>query len=357
MRLELIGERLKNLVCLAAFSLPLAASIEDASSATYGFQSPIHFPMTLAGNFGEPRPNHFHGGIDVKTDHVEGKPVYAIGEGYVAKASVGLNGFGNAVYIRHPNGRTSVYAHLREFAPKIAVTVKRYQRLHQEHGDTCEIEFPASQMPVSRGQFIAFSGNTGASTGPHLHLEVHETRSSNMLDPLEFLKAYVDDRVPPQILGIKAYPKQGEGSFATGSVFYPTTTGLYAWGKVGFAVRAEDYMDSVPNRYGIRFIRFYADDKLVFSSDVNGIPVEDNPLVNIWGDSIIFQTRRQWFLKSFIEPENTLPILTADENRGYVVFDEERPYRLKYVLSDIFGNTTEKEFVVMGRKRKLKNEI
>ena len=317
-------------------------------SADSIFTSPVHYTMTLAGNFGEPRPRHFHGGIDVKTEHVEGKAIYAIGEGYVIKASVNLKGFGNAVYVRHPNGKTSVYAHLREFSPRIADAVKRYQQ--ENHCDTFEVTFPACQLPVSRGQFIAFSGNTGASMGPHLHLEVHETQTDDLLDPLEYLKEYVSDHVPPVVRGFKAYPVAGEGKFATADVFYATTTGLWGWGKVGFAVQADDHMDSVPHRYGIRRTEFYVDGRLAFSSDVNGIPVKDHPLVNVWGDSAYYYSQREWFMKSFIEPANTLPVLQADDNRGYVIFNEQRPYHLKYVLSDIFGNKTVSEFIVEGRK-------
>lgn len=324
-------------LCLMAFS---ADSI---------FTSPIHYKMTLAGNFGEPRPNHFHGGIDVKTEHVEGKAIYSIGEGYVVKVSVNTDGFGKAVYVRHPNGMTSVYAHLSDFAPRLRCIVNSYRAVH--HCDTLAINLQATQMPVSRGQLIAFSGNTGHSMGPHLHLEVHETQTDNLLDPLAFMTNYVEDRVAPIVRGIKAYPVPGEGYFATADVFNDSTKGLWGWGRVGFALRADDKMDSVPNHYGIRYTEFYVDGKLAFRSDVNGIPKKDHPLVNVWGDSAYFYSQHEWFMKSFIEPRNTLPILHADENKGYVIFNEQRPYHLKYVLSDIFGNKTVKEFVVEGRRR------
>lgn len=313
------------------------------------FTSPIHYKMTLAGNFGEPRPNHFHGGIDVKTEQMEGKAIYSIGEGYVSKVTVNVDGFGKAVYVRHPNGMTSVYAHLSDFAPRLRRIVNSYRAAH--HCDTLAIDLMATQMPVSRGQLIAFSGNTGHSMGPHLHLEVHETQTDNLLDPLAFMMAYVEDRVAPIVRGFKAYPVPGEGVFATSDVFNDSTKGLWGWGRVGFALRADDKMDSVPNHYGIRYTEFYVDGKLAFRSDVNGIPVKDHPLVNVWGDSAHFYSQHEWFMKSFIEPRNTLPILQADENKGYVIFNEQRPYHLKYVLSDIFGNKTVKEFIVEGRRR------
>ena len=317
------------------------------------FTSPIHYTMTLAGNFGEPRPNHFHGGIDVKTEHMEGKPIYSIGEGYIYKVTVNINGFGNAVYVRHPSGLTSVYGHLRGFAPRIRAKVRKQQAVLQN--DTCEVLFQPGQMPVTRGQFIAFSGNTGASMGPHLHLEIHETKTDRLMDPLEYLRQYVADHIPPKIIAYKAYPVKGEGVFRgmmADSLFrVDSTSVLSAWGRVGFGIRAADYMDSIPNHYGIRYTKLFVDDQLVFESDVNGIPVADHLLVNVWGDFYYWQKERSWFMKSFIEPENTLPILTADKNHGYVLFTEERPYRFKYVLSDIFGNETVSEFTVMGKKK------
>ena len=173
------------------------------------------------------------------------------------------------------------------------------------------------------------------------------------MDPLEYLRDCVADHVAPRILAYKAYPVRGEGVFRgmmADSLFrIDSLTQLSAWGKVGFGIRAEDYMDSIPNRDGIRHTHFYVDGKLVFESDVNGIPIADHPQVNIWGDYFYFLQNRQWFMKTFIEPGNTLPILKADANKGYVVFNQQRPYLLRFELSDIYGNTTTSQFTVVGK--------
>ena len=129
--------------------------------AAIAYVSPVHYPIELAGNFGEPRPNHFHAGIDVKTDRMTGKPLYAMADGFISKVSVGTHGFGKAVYVRHPDGNTSVYVHLDDFAPQIEAAVKRYQYAHKVYAT--DIIFPATMMPVHKGQFIGFSGNTGSS--------------------------------------------------------------------------------------------------------------------------------------------------------------------------------------------------
>ena len=132
------------------------------------FGSPVNYPIALAGNFGEPRPNHFHGGVDVKTDGVEGKPIFSIGDGYVSHVSVGYDGFGNAVYVHHPEGYTSVYCHLKTFMPTIKAMVRKWQYTNKQ--STGDIWFKPTDLPVAKGQLIAISGNSGASEAPHLHL-------------------------------------------------------------------------------------------------------------------------------------------------------------------------------------------
>lgn len=284
--------------------------------------------ISLAGNFGEPRPNHFHGGLDLRTEGVEGKRVMSIGDGYVSRITVGLFGFGNAVYVTHPDGHTSVYCHLQRFAPRLEYILKRWQYEHEQR--EADVRFSSSDYPVSQGQLIAFSGNSGHSFGPHLHMEIHDTRTWAMLDPLEFLGAFVNDTVPPQIHDIKAYPQSDGG--------------------VGYAVYADDYMQNSSNHYGIRHSQLLVDGREVFSADVNGIPYSKNRMVNSWGDYDYFYHHSRWYLKMFIEPGNTLPILKADEQRGIQYFTEDRDYHLEVVLTDYFGNQTRRSFIVRGAK-------
>lgn len=318
-------------------------------AAALTYTSPVHYPIELAGNFGEPRPNHFHAGIDVKTDRSTGKPIYALADGFVSKVSVGTHGFGKAVYVRHPDGNTSVYVHLDAFAPQIEAAVKRYQYAHKVYA--ADINFPATMMPVHKGQFIAFSGNTGSSQGPHLHLELHRTQTGDLLDPLPYLKDYLTDTTAPAIYSFKAYPVQGEGKFQHSGqprVFTFDKGHFSAWGKVGFGVRAMDHMDGVYNSFGVRFIKLYCDGKLLFSADVNGIPQSMHRMMNSWGDYAHFMQTRVWFLKSFIEPGNLLPFLRTGGERGIVNINQQRDYQFRYVVSDVFGNQTIKEFVVRG---------
>ena len=290
------------------------------------FTPPVDYEISLAGNFGEPRPNHFHGGLDVRTEGVEGKHIYAISDGYVSRITVGKDGFGNAVYVTHPTGQTSVYCHLKSFSPRIKAALRRYQYKHQ----TCEADAHLTPLdvPVSQGQFIALSGNTGHSTAPHLHLEVHDTRTWNMLDPYQFLNEFIEDTVPPQIHQIMAIPQGGS--------------------KMGFAIWADDYMQGAYNHYGIHETLLYVDGQMVFHSVVDNIPVSMNRMVNSWGYYDYWARHRRWFMKSFKEPGNTLSCLQTDENRGIIDFSEPRDYHLEYVLRDFKGNETRCTFTVTG---------
>ena len=341
-------------IIILSFAFLCAANLQSSARPTgtlakariFNFQSPVDYDISLAGNFGEPRPHHFHGGLDIRTEGVEGKHIYAIADGYVSRITIGKDGFGNAIYITHPTGQTSVYCHLKSFSPRIKAALRRYQYQHQT--SEADARLTPLDVPVSKGQFIALSGNTGHSTAPHLHLEVHDTQTDNMLDPYQFLNEFIEDTVPPQIHAIMAIPQQG-GAFngnARHTTFSSSSTSLTAWGRVGFAVWANDYMQGAYNHYGIHETLLYVDGQLAFHSVVDNIPWNMNRMVNAWGYYEHWLRHRTWYMKSYIEPGNRLPCLLADENRGVIVFDDERDYQLEYVLRDYKGNETRRAFTV-----------
>lgn len=313
------------------------------------FGSPVHIPVQLAGNFGEPRPNHFHGGIDVKTERGVNFGIYTIADGYVSRAIVGEYGFGKALVIAHPNGYSSTYVHLNRFAPQVQTAVEKWQ--YQHHTFKGDIHFKPGEIPVRKGQFIALSGNTGASKGPHLHLEIHNTANDNLMDPLNWLSQIAPDRQAPTAYSFKSYPQRGKGVFqnSTDSKIYTFGTNRYrAWGLVGFGTWAYDHMDSVYNNYGVRYTALYCDGKKVYESDVNNIPTQCNRMINVWGDYEHYASRRIWYLKSFREAGNRLPFIKTAKNGGIINFNEQREYHLQYVFKDYYGNKTVKDIYVVG---------
>ena len=328
-----------------------------ASALSFG--SPVNHPISLAGNFGEPRPNHFHGGIDVRTGQVEGKPIFSVADGYVSRVTVGLDGFGNAVYVRHPGGITTVYCHLKKFVPQLAAMVRKWQYQNQ----TCfaDLRLRPTDFPVAKGQFIAVSGNTGASKAPHLHLEFHSTKTWDFIDPLDYLKDFVTDTTKPIAHSFMAYPMEGEGLFCGSQrkqSYGFTSTDLAreftAWGKVGFGLWANDYMEGSYGILGVHRTTLEVDGVTVFESVVDSIPDHCNRMVNSWGDYDHYCRTHLWYMKSFADPGNTLPMLHAGTaDRGIVTFDEERDYHLAYTVSDVFGNSRRYTFIVKGRRQSI----
>lgn len=325
------------------------------------YTPPVDYEMSLAGNFGEPRPNHFHNGIDVKTGGVEGKPIYSIGEGYVSRITVGMFGFGNAVYVAHPDGKTSVYCHLKSFSPRIKSLLRKWQYENQSY--IADVRLSPLDCPLSEGQFIAVSGNTGASQAPHLHLELRDTKTGRLLDPLSVLSSYIKDETPPMAHGFLVYPMKDLGLFnknrtcqAFRFISHNMEGHFTGWGKIGFGLWANDYSEATYNKYGVYETILLVDGKEVFHACVTDFPSQSTRMVNVWGDYGHYYQSGVWYMKSFTTPSNRLDMLKADDSLGIVDINEERDYHLEYILRDIFGNTSNYKFVVSGIAQTISKE-
>ncbi len=324
---------------------------------------PVTVPPALSGNFGELRSNHFHSGIDFKTQQVVNKPIVSIEDGYVSRISVAPGGYGLALYIDHPStGHTSVYAHLNSFSDRIArwVEEKQYE-LERFQVDL----YPGEDtLPVKRGEQVALSGNTGSSGGPHLHFEIRDTRTQDPLDGLEFMPKIPDTR-RPDLRGIAFYPVAGKGLVNSSSQAVRLTINsdgsgnpsglgrsIDAWGRIGVGVKSYDRMDGQANIYGVKYVRLYVDDEPVFSSTIRRFSFAETRMLNSFVDFEDWKKRRSFFMKSFLEPGNTLPFFET-KNRGYIDINEERPYRLRYELEDHAGNRLTYRFTVNGKKQSI----
>lgn len=333
----------------------LSAIVGLLLAVRFAYSSPVDYDVVLAGNFGEPRPNHFHCGIDIKTGGVEGKKLSAISDGYVSRITVGLNGFGNALYITHPDGNVSVYCHLKSFAPRITKELRKWQ--YANGASIADVRLAPSVCPVARGQFVAVSGNTGASSAPHLHLELHDAKNGHIKDPLDVIGWAVNDSQPPIAHAFMAYPVKGEGVFdgspikrSYGFSSHELPHRFTAWGKVGFGIWANDYMEATYNRYGVRETALFVDGEEVFRSTVDNLPPMFNRQINYLFDYDHYCRYGVWYARSFILPGVTMPFVSADCSRGIVEFSEERDYHIEYRLSDYFGNTAVYKFVVTGER-------
>lgn len=332
----------------------------------YDYRSPLDIPLILSANFGELRPNHFHTGLDIKTQGVINKQVYSIADGYVSRISVSPSGYGLAIYVDHPaTGQTSVYGHLNKFTPAIAKYVKDKQ--YEKENYKVDLNLLPEQFPLKKGDLIAYSGNTGSSGGPHLHFEIRDTKTKHALDPLPYYKKIIDDNIAPIIKGIAVYPIAGKGvvnnsSNALRQVITPLKEGGFSpinkkadvWGLIGIGIHANDRMSKTSNIYGVKTVRLYVDNSLIFSSNINEVDFDQSRMINSLTDFDYWYKTKGFYMRSFVEPANYLQVYPAiSTNNGYLNIDEEREYKLKYELEDAYGNKTSYNFAVNGKKQEI----
>lgn len=318
------------------------------------FVSPFDFPLFLSGNFGELRANHFHGGVDFKTQGVVGKPVRCIADGYISRVTVTPGGYGQAVYITHHNGYTSVYGHLQKFKSEVEKLVEAYQYEHEVF--VVDMKFSPEQFPLEQGEIFALAGNEGYSFGPHLHMEIRRTDTGEYIDPLQFYMDKVKDTTAPRATHAMLYPQPGEGVVNGSSqkkviAFANQQNPAEVWGKIAVGIKAYDYMDGVSNNYGVRSVKLFVDSVEVFRSTMDRFLPDENRMINAWTDYEEYATKSSWFMRSQILPGNTWRMLKANDEGGVVTINEERPYVFRYELEDLYGNRRSYRFIIKGKQQ------
>ncbi|PWT97961.1 MAG: M23 family peptidase, partial [Bacteroidetes bacterium] len=215
------------LLALALFPQTLSAQINPTPDYPKGyFRNPLNIPITLAGNFGELRANHYHMGLDIKTNKVQNYPVYAAADGYISRVKIEPGGFGRAIYINHPNGYSTLYAHLNDFFPALEQYVTQQQ--YKQETWAIYIELPPNLFPVKKGDFIAYSGTTGGSQAPHVHFEIRRTSTDINLNPLLF-GLPVADNIAPTITRIALYDRT-KSVYEQSPKIYPVKKIGSGWG-------------------------------------------------------------------------------------------------------------------------------
>lgn len=339
------------------FILLLLLIVQTSVFSQYG--EPLNIPPALSANFGELRNNHFHSGIDLKTQQVVNKPVFAVADGYISRISVSPSGYGLALYIDHTiEGHTSVYGHLNSFSVNIAEYVEKKQ--YENESFRVDLTLEPNEIPITKGQQIALSGNTGSSGGPHLHFEIRDRKTQAPLDPLQYVAKKLHDTLKPDLRGIAFYPIKAQGVVNGSStptrlnigkskagIPLPLQNKITAWGKMGMGIKAYDKIDGQSNIYGVKHIRLFVDNELVFSSTINEYLFSETRMLNSFIDFEDLRNNNSYYMKSYIEPGNTLRVY-KDGKDGYITINEVRPYLMKYELQDHYGNTTTYNFTVHG---------
>ncbi|WP_024479904.1 M23 family metallopeptidase [Cellulophaga baltica] len=326
------------------------------------FRSPLDIPLVLAGTFGELRSNHFHSGIDIKTQQREGLKAYAIADGTVTRIKVSLWGYGKVIYIAHPNGYTSVYGHLQKFSPKIEEYINKIQ--YKKQAFEVEVFPDFGELKVDQGELIAYTGNTGGSSGPHLHFEIRSSVSEKPTNPL--LYGYdIKDNTVPVLSGLFVYPlskdsqvnqsanklelkfsKQSDGSFLAEKV--------YATGTIGFGINSFDRQDLAANQNGLYQVQQLVNGKIYTDYDLESFSFGETRYINTLIDYQHFGRYRQRIQKLFKTPRNTMSIYNEVYNNGEIDVAEGLSYNVEILMKDIENNTTKVVIPVEGKKEVLK---
>ena len=350
----ILQKKITTIIPLLLISFSITAQIFTPKNYPHGyFIWPVQAVKALAANFGELRPNHYHMGLDCKTDKHENAPVMAAADGYIAKIKIEPSGFGRCIYINHPNGLTTLYAHLNDFYPELEKYVTQQQ--YKLESWKVFIDVPADLLPVKKGQFIAYSGNTGGSQGPHMHFEIRDTKTDKVLNPLLF-GFPITDRTPPDILRLAVYDRtkstyeqsprffllkkiKGVYQTVTATIILPTN-------KVSFAITAYDRYTGSTNQNGIYEADLYDGGKAVIGFQLDSISYDETRYVNAHID---YKLRNSG--GSFVQHLSRLPgypqgIYKEVNGDGVIDLSDNETHPIKIEVKDTEGNLSVLEFGV-----------
>lgn len=338
---------------MAVAALNISAAVAPGGRATprqANLRVPLDIPLLLSGNFGELRRNHFHSGLDFKTQGRVGLAVYAAADGYVSRVLVSPWGFGRAVYITHPQlGLTTVYGHLNSFSTAINRPVR--ERQYADESFRVDIEFAPGELPVKRGELIGRSGNAGSSGGPHLHLDVRDASTGDALDPLEYYSDHIADHTPPEVRAVALYPREGIVNGASRPVYHSgakLSEAFNAWGRVVPAVKAYDRMDGTANIYGVKRMWLVVDGDTVYRRVIDRSPFESTRAANTLVDFGDVVADNSWNMITLVPAANPLPGMVRAQGDGSLYIDRERDYKCEFILEDHYGNRSRARFTIHG---------
>lgn len=334
---------IRYLFCLM---IPCCALAQNNSYPQDYFRNPLNIPIVLAGNFGECRPGHFHSGIDIKTEALENKAVFAAADGYVSRIKMEPGGFGHGIYITHPNGYTTLYAHLNDFFPELQAFVRSIQ--YRQKNWEVDTSLSPALFPVQKGKQIAWSGNTGGSTAPHLHFEIRDSKTEHPLNPMLF-GLNITDKIAPvaseialynaersiyeqEALRVKLIKKNGVYTAAKDTVFAAATS-------LFLGVAVTDFMNGSDNTLSFYTAEWYLGDTLKGRVTLDDIGYEETRYLNACADYRIHKQSGVWFNSLFVLPNNKLgKMYTNLHENGAIQLAANRLNPIKIVLKDAAGN-------------------
>jgi len=321
------------------------------------FGSPLDIPLILSGTFGELRPNHFHAGLDIKTQQREGLNVLASADGYISRIRIAHWGYGKALYITHSNGYTTVYGHLQKFSDRI----EAYIRKQQYKNESFEIQaYPsASELPIKKGEIIALSGSTGGFMGPHLHFEIRDSSTEKTINPFLF-GIQINDSKRPTINTLVGYSLSDDSQINQINIplqltFKKLNNGdlqadkINAFGKIGFGVNAYDQLDNAINQNGLYSLELSVNGEKFHEFKASVLAFSEDKYINLLVDYERLDKMGQRIQKCFIEPSNKLNMYAASVNNGYLSIEDKKSYNVEIIAKDFSGNTQKLTVPIVGK--------
>jgi len=312
------------------------------------YRVPLNLPVSLSGSYGELRAAHFHAGIDLRVGGVSGEPLYAAESGFISRVSVSAAGYGNALYIDHPDGKTTLYGHMHEFAPKIAKWVREQQ--YSKESFSINLYPDSALFPVKRGDVIGKAGNSGSSGGPHLHFEVRETQTQVPLNPIKEAGIKITDNIPPVIQKVNIYSISNMNSLPHREILYSLSESvqnvLSVTDTFYVAVLGVDKQNNTAARLAVAKYSYYLDGEKVFSFVPNNIPFDQGRYINSVVEFGEKQNNGHSMIKSWAEPGGGLKSNIKAKDDGLFILNDDQIHTLKIELSDEHGNIAERSFKI-----------
>ena len=318
------------------------------------YPDPVNIPISLSATFAELRNNAFHAGVDIRTQGVEGKEVFAVADGYVSRIGVSPYGYGKVIYITHNDGFTSVYAHMSKFNQKLTDFVRGKQ--YETESFAQNIILKENQFPVKKGDYLGLTGNSGSSGGPHLHYEIRYTKTQEPVNPMYFgLK--IKDTKKPFIKGLAIYPLENSVVNNSDTAIYLTVTSnenkfyienpvIKTNGNIAFGINVYDQADGAANKNGVYSIELYADDDLIFSIISDKYSYDETRYINSLIDYAYYINEKERFVRTEVDEFNKLRLY--EKSDGIVTVNEDDTIRMKYVISDYNRNKSVLNFTLVG---------
>ncbi len=324
------------------------------------FRSPVNHEIRLSGTFGELRPNHLHAGIDIKAVNGKiGQAIFAVADGYVSRVKMQSGSYGKVLYISHPNGYTSVYAHLHKFTPELEEYVKNAQ--YQKKSFEVDLYPEVGKFKFTHSEKIGTLGLSGRSYGPHLHFEIRDSGTEKPINPLLFGLQIKDTRAP-MINELKVYFLNDKRETTRTKTYKPIQSGgkyrikgdtisLSAW-RTGFGLKTYDNMNSTSNWNGVYAVSMYQDDDLIYSFEMETFDFGESRYINAHLDYEEQVAKKSYFNRCYTLPGNRLSIYPEQKNDGVIKLHKNKASKITMVSEDLGGNKSKLEFWVKRKKVK-----